>query len=82
MSDGMTKAAAELQALASGLDRALQRVTGGERLGFSLIIWPSHTAERCNYVSNCPRPDVVAALEALLARWKAGMPDVPGHEVN
>ncbi|MCA0247650.1 MAG: hypothetical protein LCH93_13620 [Proteobacteria bacterium] len=77
----MTRTSQALRAIAEKLDIVLQRVAG-RRMGFSLIVWNESAVERANYISNCPRPEVVKALEQLLARWKAGMPDVPGHNVN
>lgn len=81
MSDAMTRTSLALRTIAEKLDSVLQRVAG-RRMGFSLIVWNESGAERANYISNSPRPEVACALEELLKRWKAGMPDVSGHDVN
>lgn len=70
-----------LQPLATGINDILKAETD-EELGFFLLVFNTTEGARTNYVSNCKREEVVTAIEELLQRWKDGMPDVPGHEVN
>lgn len=65
-----------LRGIAEGLDRQLT-IAAGERVMFSLIVF---TDGRGQYVSNANREDVVKALDDLMAKWRAGMPDIPEHE--
>lgn len=65
-----------LRGIAQDIERQLT-TTAGERVLFSLHIWSDG---RGQYVSNAKREDVATALEELLARWRAGMPDIPEHE--
>jgi hypothetical protein len=82
MSDAMARTASLLQAIAGGVDKILQ-TNAGEPMGFSIIVWPRTENERCNYVSNCDRAEVVRGLRALLAGWEASPEEVPGsHRVN
>jgi len=50
--------------------------TGGERLGFTLIIF---TDERASYISNCNRKLSTEAIKHLLDCWEKDMPDIPAH---
>ena len=69
----------ELQRVARDLDADLAEVAG-ERVAFSLFVW---TEGRCSYVSSgAMRSEVIVVLEAMIARWKAGEPDVPAHEAR
>lgn len=70
----------ELQVIAQEISDRLEQVAG-ERMGFSLLVFNAVDGSRMNYVSNCNRKDVHAALASLLKKWEEGMPDVPGHEV-
>ena len=67
-----------LQQIAREVDRLLAEAAGDRQL-FSLVVW---TPGETQYVSNANRPDVAAAFEKLLAKWRAGAPDVPFHEKN
>ena len=70
-----------LQHLARLISGQLKNMTG-ERLGFSLVVFNNEPGERVNYVSNCDRADVAAALRELLEHWEKGMPDIPAHKVG
>ncbi len=70
-----------LQHLARLISGQLKNMTG-ERLGFSLVVFNNEPGERVNYVSNCDRADVAAALRELLEHWEKGMPDIPAHQVD
>ncbi|PZU87888.1 MAG: hypothetical protein DI527_18135 [Chelatococcus sp.] len=66
----------DMQRLARLLDVEIQHVAG-ERVAFSLFVW---TRGRCSYVSSgTDRAQIISVLESMIARWKAGMPDVPAH---
>ena len=65
---------------------ALDRTSNGNKLdkrknGFILMVFPftetGESEERCNYISNAPREDVVALLKHQLARFD-GQPDITG----
>lgn len=68
-----------LQQVAKEIEDRLQRLAGREDIGFSLFVW---SRGRSNYISNCDRQDVQAVWETHIAGWKAGMPDVPAHQVE
>lgn len=72
------KISEKLQDLARAIDSVLFAVAG-EPVRFSLFVW---SEGRSQYVSNVQRPDVITAVEETVARWKAGMPDVPAHKVQ
>lgn len=66
----------ELPSIARTLDREIELVAG-EPVAFSLFVW---TKGRCSYVSSSPdRREIITVLEAMIARWKAGAPDIPAH---
>lgn len=68
----------DLQGIAADLDKAIT-ASAGERMGWSLIVF---TEGRASYISNCDRPEVVAAMKELLTAWGAGLPDIPAHEIT
>lgn len=70
------KISRELQGIAKRLGDDLDRVAGTQ-VAFSLFVW---TEGRSNYISSADRREVIAVLEAHIAGWKQGMPDVPAHE--
>lgn len=70
-----------LRQISDELSAKLEEIAG-QRMHFSLIVFQSEPGSRLNYVSNCQRDYVVGAMQALLQGWRAGMPDVPAHEVN
>lgn len=72
------KVSVNLQELARQLDDAL-RAIAGERMGFTLIVFPLHRVGHVNYVSNCSRDDIELQLHDLLKHWRTGVPDVPMH---
>lgn len=78
MSDSTVKISQSMHGLASGIDDALEEITG-ERLGFTLIVF---TPVRASYISNCERAEVIKEIKTLLEYWKQDMPDIPAHEVN
>lgn len=66
----------ELRSIAGILDEEIQRVAG-EPVAFSLFVW---TKGRSSYVStSTDRQQIITVLEAMIARWKAGAPDIPAH---
>ena len=78
MSDAVSKVSKELQAIAAELEKRIDGVAG-EHVSFSLFVW---TEGRCNYISSAARPEVITVLEAMIAKWKAGMPDIPAHQIQ
>lgn len=78
MSDPMTALSRGLSQIAKDLDAAIT-TAAGERQGWCLVVF---TPRRASYISNCSRPEVVAALKGLLSTWEAGMPDIPAHETT
>lgn len=81
MADKDQKSSRALKAVARIVDAELHSACG-VRMGFSLIVFPYDAGDRMNYIGNVDRKQAIAALEQLLAGWKAGMPDVPAHEVQ
>jgi hypothetical protein len=67
-----------LQDLARELDRQLEDIAG-EPVGFTLIVY---TSPRASYISNVDRKVAIREMLRLLAAWRAGMPDIPAHEVS
>jgi hypothetical protein len=72
-----------MQAIASSLDEALN---GGKHdrksksIGFVVLLFPFDQVEgaRTNYVSNCDRRDIIAALKEVTARFE-GSPHQTGR---
>lgn len=67
-----------LQALAEGIDLAIEQIAG-ERIAFTLLVY---TEGRASYISSCSREEAVKEMRKLLDLWDEGMPDVPAHEVR
>lgn len=63
------RTAAILRELAKMVEAGLQAASG-ERLGFSLIVYPLTEKGMVSYISNCPRTESAVALEVLLERWR------------
>lgn len=73
------KVSRELQTIARELTARLDGVAG-ESTSWSLFVW---TEGRASYIGHyADRAQVIAVLETMIARWKAGMPDVPAHEIS
>lgn len=69
----------QLQEIARKIDDMVAEAAG-ERVAFSLFVW---TQGRCSYISSgTDRREIIAVLEAMIAGWKGGMPDIPAHEVQ
>ncbi|NTE81596.1 hypothetical protein G6M12_08520 [Agrobacterium tumefaciens] len=69
-----------MRAIAGGLDEILNGKQRPRPNGFVLLIF-SNDAElgaRTNYVSNCPRAEMIVALKEVLARFE-GQPEVSGR---
>ena len=69
-----------LQALAAGIDSALNGKQRPGQNGFVLLVFPFDGPDnaRVNYVSNAKREDIVVALKEIVARFE-GQPDTRGH---
>ena len=70
------KVALAMQELAAAIDTLLTDISG-ERMGFALQVFPLNRAGATNYISNAERADMKKMLEDLLAKWAAGMGDIP-----
>lgn len=68
-----------LPTIAKQINKMIKQATG-DKLAFSLIIFPAEEGGEMQYIGNCPRADAQQALESLLNSWKGGMPDIPAHE--
>lgn len=67
-----------MQVIARHIDNAINGSGKPKRNGFVLLTFPFGDKIVANYVSNANRPDMVAALKEILARWE-GQPDIEGH---
>lgn len=69
-----------MQALASGIDEILNGNGLPKKNGFVVLVFPFDQAEgaRTNYVSNCDRRDIIAALKEVTARFE-GSPHQTGR---
>lgn len=74
-------ASVNLRKLAKKFNNELKRVTGGENVAFSIIIWPHSSAgKEASYISNAAREQCIEGLKAVLAHWESASPDIPFHE--
>lgn len=78
MASEAEKVSRELQAIAQGLDGAIEHVAG-RRVAWTLVIY---TDGQANYISSASREDSVRELRKLLEIWESGEPDVPVHNRN
>ena len=69
-----------MQALASGIDEILNGNGLPKKNGFVVLVFPLDQVEgsRTNYVSNCDRRDIIAALKEVTARFE-GSPHQTGR---
>ncbi len=69
-----------MQSLASAVDLALNGNAKEKQLGFVILVMPFNAkeGERTNYVSNASRPDILAALKEVVARFE-GQAQVSGR---
>ncbi|MGZ2449605.1 hypothetical protein ACVIRO_002359 [Rhizobium ruizarguesonis] len=69
-----------MQALASGIDEILNGNGLPKKNGFVVLVFPLDQVEgsRTNYVSNCDRRDIIAALKEVTARFE-GQPHQTGR---
>jgi len=76
----MTETKRMMQSIATALDGALNEEGTPKRNGFVVLLFPLDQAEgsRTNYVSNCDRKDIVAALKEVVARFE-GQPHQSGR---
>lgn len=68
----------KLQAIAQGLDAAIEEAAG-ERVGFTLVVFTEGCA---SYISTVKRDESVREIKHLLQLWGEGMPDIPAHEIK
>lgn len=69
-----------MQALASGIDEILNGNSLPKKNGFVVLVFPFDQVDgaRTNYVSNCDRKDIIAALKEVTARFE-GSPHQTGR---
>lgn len=69
-----------MQALASGIDEILNGNALPKKNGFVVLVFPFDQVDgsRTNYVSNCDRKDIIAALKEVTARFE-GSPHQTGR---
>lgn len=69
-----------MQSLAKGIDEILNGNVSPKKNGFVILVFPFDQVEgsRTNYVSNCDRKDIVAALKEVTARFE-GQPHQSGR---
>jgi len=69
-----------MQSLAKGLDDILNGNVLPKKNGFVVLVFPFDQVEgaRTNYVSNCDRRDIIAALKEVTARFE-GQPHQTGR---
>lgn len=69
-----------MQALASGIDEILNGNVTPKKNGFVVLVFPFDQVDgaRTNYVSNCDRRDIIAALKEVTARFE-GSPHQTGR---
>jgi len=61
-----------MQSIASVLDEALNGKHRPKPNGFVVLVFPKEGPEgaRTNYVSNCDRKDIIAAMKEVVARFE------------
>lgn len=72
--------AAALQTIAKVLDEVLNKDLSNNKFGFCLLVFEHEgtSGSRTNYVSNCDRKDMIAALKEVTARFE-GQPHISGR---
>jgi hypothetical protein len=66
----------ELQTVADELSQRLNGIAM-QPVSWSLFVWTEGVA---NYVAAADRAQIIPVLEAMIERWKEGMPDIPAHD--
>lgn len=66
-----------MQVAAQTLDDFFNGRQRPRRIGFALFVFPTNMPRgaRTNYVSNCNRADMIAALKEVLARFEGRVPE-------
>jgi hypothetical protein len=61
-----------MKSLAAGIDEIMNGKVRPKKNGFVLLVFPFDGPEdqRCNYVSNAERADIVVLLKELVARFE------------
>lgn len=70
----------EMNAFAAVLDEAINGNELPKRNGFALLVFPfgqPNDARRANYVSNCNREDMLAAMKEFIARNEGRFQEAP-----
>ncbi len=83
MSNPDIRVSEALRDLAEEFGAKLDAVAG-EPVGVIILTFPVGRIGTSNYISNCPRPEMIYAMQQQLKRWNAlgDEPDVPAHKVN
>lgn len=68
-----------LQGLAQALDEVLEEECG-RKMGFCLVVFSEADLGYASYAANTPREPTLEALQELVDRLKAELPDVPLHK--
>lgn len=63
-----------LKALSGAVDEIIEE-NFGERVAFSLLLWPKNAGDKANYISNAPREEMIEALRETLLRWENNSDD-------
>ena len=76
----MTDATKAMQSMAKMLDAVLNADPGRKDYGFVLLVFneEGQAGSRTNYVSNCDRKDIIAALKEITGRFE-GQPEQSGR---
>jgi hypothetical protein len=69
-----------MQDVAASLDRFFNGDVRPRQTGFVLLVFPfgHHDGQRCNYISNGSREDIVVMLKEMVARFE-GQPEQAGQ---
>lgn len=81
MSNRISRETTDLMtSLAAGVDEVLNGREKPKRNGFVLLVFPfgAEEGQRCNYVSNAERADIVVLLKEMVARFE-GQPEQSGR---
>ena len=70
---------AQMNALAQTLDELFNGDAKGKdrTVGFALLIFEFGAGDRCNYISNASRPEMISAMKEFIARNEGRYADEP-----
>ena len=70
-----------MQRIGKGLDEVIEEIAG-RRLAFTLVVFSDTPEGMASYISTASRDTNMEMFADLTAKWQAGHPDIPAHEVN